>query len=130
LFQNVREKANLAYSIHSSVERTKGLLIIGSGIAPENHKKALEIILEQVRSLKAGEISEDEMGSTVSTILNSNEMLEDNLAALADVDLIWRLHGRNLDLTAFRERMRRITREEVVEVARRLEHDTTYLLTA
>jgi len=130
LFQNVREKAHLAYSIHSSVERTKGLLFIGSGIAPENHKKAHEIILDQVRSLKAGEITDDEMGATVSTILNSNEMLEDNLAALADVDLVWRLHGRELDLLAFRKRIQQVTKEEVVEVARRLEHDTTYLLTA
>jgi predicted Zn-dependent peptidase len=130
LFQNVREKANLAYSIHSSVERTKGLLFIGSGIAPENHKKTLEIILEQVRLLKAGDISDDEMGATVSTILNSNEMLEDNLSALADVDLIWRLHGRELDLMAFRERIARVSKEEVIEAARCLEHDTTYLLTA
>jgi predicted Zn-dependent peptidase len=130
LFQNVREKANLCYGIHSGLERTKGLLFISSGIAPENHGRALEIILEQVRAMKAGEITAEEISSTISTILNHNEMLEDNLGALADVDFVWRLHGRTVDLPAFRERVRRIRVDEVVDVARRLELDTTYLLTS
>jgi predicted Zn-dependent peptidase len=125
----VREKANLCYGIHSTLERTKGLLFISSGIAPENHGRALDIILEQVKAMKAGEISADEIAATKSTILNQNEMLEDNLGALADVDLVWGLHGRKLDLPAFRERLRGVDREAIVAAARRLEHDTTYLLT-
>jgi predicted Zn-dependent peptidase len=130
LFQNVREKANLCYGIHSSLERTKGLLFISSGIAPENHARALDITLEQVRAMQAGEITAEELSATVSTILNQNEMLEDSLGALADVDFVWGLHGRSLDLLAFRERVRRIGLDDVVAVARRLQLDTTYLLTA
>ena len=129
LFQNVREKASLAYSVHSALERTKGLLFISSGIAPENHRKALDIILEHVEALKKGEISDEEIQATVLTILNSNEMLEDNLGALADVDFVWSLHGRELDLAGFREKLKKVGRDEIVAAARRLQHDTTYLLT-
>jgi predicted Zn-dependent peptidase len=129
LFQNVREKANMAYSVHSGIERTKGLLIISAGIGPGKEADALAIIEEQVSALRKGEITDDEISATVSTILNSNEMLEDNLGALADVDFVWGLHGRSVDLLAFRDRLRRVSREEIVEAALRLELDTTYLLT-
>lgn len=129
LFQNVREKENLAYSIYSSLERTKGLLLISGGIAPENRDKAVAIILGQIEALQKGEVSEEEIQATRLTILHSNEMLEDNLGALADVDFSWSLHGRKLDLLTFRERLQTVQKDEIVEVARRLEHDTTFLLT-
>ncbi len=104
-------------------------LFISSGIAPENRDKALAIILGQVEALKKGEISDEEIQTTRLTILHANEMLEDNLGALADVDFFWSLHGRKLDLLTFRERVQKVEKDEIVEVARRLEHDTTYLLT-
>jgi predicted Zn-dependent peptidase len=129
LFRNVREKANLAYSVHSSAERTKGLLFISAGVAPERRNQALAIILEQVEALRKGEISEEEMHATRLTILHANEMLEDNLGALADVDFVWGLHGRKLDFSVFRERLQKVKRAEIVEMARRLAHDTTYFLT-
>jgi predicted Zn-dependent peptidase len=129
LFQNVREKASLCYSIHSSLERTKGLLFIAAGIAAGNAERTLEIVLKELKGLQDGDVGKDELAATIATILNHNEMLEDNLPALGDVDLTWRLHGRRLDLPAFRQRLRAVRREDVVAAARRLEHDTTYLLT-
>lgn len=130
LFQNVREKASLAYSIHSGLERTKGLLFVSSGISPENYEKARDIILEQIGALKRGDLTEAEIGSTIAMILNANEMLEDNLAALAEVDFTWRLHGRRYDFGEFRERLKAVRREDIVRVAERLRLDTVYLLTA
>ena len=129
LFQNVREKANLCYSVHSGLERTKGLLFISSGIAPEKYGKAREIILEQVKATQEGQISSDEIDATVSTLVNHNEMLEDNLSALAEVDFSWRLGGRDLDLALLRQRIEKVSRDDLVEAARRLQLDTTYLLT-
>ncbi|HZN58188.1 MAG TPA: pitrilysin family protein [Planctomycetota bacterium] len=129
LFQNVREKESLCYSIHSSLERVKGLLFISSGIAPENYRKAVDIILKNVESMKAGQITDEEIQATILTILNANEMLEDNFGALADVDLAWRLHDRPFDLLEFRRRLTNVQRDEIVAAARLLQHDTTYLLT-
>ena len=129
LFQNVREKANLCYSVHSGLERTKGLLFISSGIAPEKYDEARDIILVQVKALQDGDISDEEIAATVRTLLNHNEMLEDNLSALAEVDFTWRLHGRSLDLDTLRNKIRHVSRDDLVAVARRLALDTSYLLT-
>lgn len=128
LFQNVRERASMAYSASSWVERTKGLLFINAGIAVEKYRDALKVILEQVDAIKQGEISDEEIDATVKTLLNHSLMLEDNFAALAEVDYVWGLHGRRLDLPAHRERLERVGREQIVQVARKLQHDTTYFL--
>jgi len=128
LFQNVREKANLAYSVHSSLDRTKGLLLVASGIAAENYEKAVSIILDQIRAVQDGQVTDEEIQAAVAMILSSNEMLEDNLGALGDVDFTWRLHGRRFDFIDFRERLRRVDRDGIIEAARCLSHDTTYLL--
>lgn len=128
LFQNVRERASLAYSASSGVERSKGLLFVSCGIAPENYEQALKISLEQVDAMTQGDVSDDEIEATIKTIMNHNCMLEDNIAGLADTDYAWSLHGRNLDLARFRERLLSVSRDAVVEVARKLAHDTTYFL--
>jgi predicted Zn-dependent peptidase len=128
LFRNVREKASLAYSVGSGLERTKGLLFISAGISAESYQRALGIILEEVEALRRGEVAQDEIESTVRTILNQNLMLEDNIDALIEADFVWSLHGRPLDLEAFRRRITAVTRGDIVEVARRLQHDVTYLL--
>jgi len=125
----VREKASLAYSVHSSLERTKGLLFISSGIDAGKHEKAHEIMIEQVRHMQDGDISDEELANTVATFLNYNEMLEDNLPALCDTDFVWRMHGRTLDLPRLRETLRKVSKEDIVAAAKRLELDTTYLLT-
>ncbi len=128
LFQNVREKASLAYDAHSALEKTKGLLFILSGIAVENHQKALDIILAQVEAMKRGDISEAELGSTRESLDNHLQMLMDNFSSLMEVDFVWRRHGQSFDLENYRRRLREVTRERIVEAARKLELDTVYFL--
>ena len=129
LFQNVREKANLCYSVRSSLERTKKFLVITSGIAPEQYEKARDIIFQQIEAVASGDLSEEEVAATSHTILNNNEMMEDNLSALANADLSWRLHGTSLDLEKLRENLLKVTASDIAAVAGELQLDTTYLLT-
>ena len=128
LFQNVREKASLAYSASSSLERTKGLLFVSCGIDVDKYERAVNLTLEQVEAMKRGEISDEELEATVKTILNHNRMLEDNFSGLAEVDYVWGLHGRKVDLPAFRRKLPIISKDAITDVARKLEHDTTYFL--
>ena len=128
LFQNVREKASLAYDAHSQVERTKGLLFILCGIAVENYQRALQIILEQVEAMKAGRVSEEELVATRESLLNHLTLLEDDPGALMDIDRVWRLHGREFDLPAYRRRLAKVDRDRVAAAAGRLQLDTIYFL--
>ncbi len=128
LFQNVREKASLAYDVHSTLEKTKGLLFVVSGIAVENFQRALEIIQAQVRALAAGEITEDELSATRESFLNHLTMMEDNPAELIEVDRVWRLHGREFDLPGYRKALRAVERDRIAKAAGLLKLDTIYFL--
>ena len=128
LFQNVREKASLAYSARSWVERTKGLLYMSCGIATENYEQALEISLAQLEAISEGEINDGEFDASLMTILNQNRMLEDNFPALVGSDFSWRLHGGELDLAGLRERLQKVSRDDIAAAAATIRHDTTYFL--
>ncbi len=128
LFQNVREKSSLAYDAHSQLEKTKGLLFVLCGIAVENYSRALAIILEQVRALKAGDVSEEELVSTRESFLNHLTTLEDSPGEILEIDRVWRLHGREFDLPAYRRRLAEVDRDRIAAAASRLELDTVYFL--
>ena len=60
LFQNVREKAGLAYYVFAGLEKFKGLMIIGSGIDVREKEHAKELILKQLDEIQAGNITDYE----------------------------------------------------------------------
>ncbi len=128
LFQNVREKESLAYDASSSLEKTKGLLFITCGIAVENYQKALDIILEQVNALKSGQITEEELVSTRESLLNYLTIMEDNPGELMEVNYVWGLHGREFDLSDYRDRLKAVDRDRIAAAASRLKLDTIYFL--
>ena len=71
LFQNVREKAGLAYYAGSSFLRRKNAITIKSGIELVNYDKALKIIKEQIEEMKKGNISDKEFEDAKNLIIAS-----------------------------------------------------------
>ena len=61
MFQNVREKAHLAYSASSSYLRNKNNIFARCGIEISNYEKALELIRKQIEDMKAGDFTEEEV---------------------------------------------------------------------
>ncbi len=63
LFYRVREQEGLAYNIFSfhDLFRHAGTFGIYAGVAPENFKKVVDIILDEIEKLKKEEISADEL---------------------------------------------------------------------
>ena len=84
LFQNVREKASLAYYTQSVLEKYKGLMVIMSGIEAENRKKAEKIILKQVEEMKKGNISEGEIKATKKALETGMKSIQDSQGAIVD----------------------------------------------
>lgn len=61
LFQNVREKNSLAYTIRSNYVRQKSNIYIRSGIEIENYETALKIIKDQLEAMKNGDFTEKDL---------------------------------------------------------------------
>ncbi len=128
LFQNVREKASLAYDIHSSFEKSKRLFFVAAGIAVENYGRALEIIQAQLGEVAGGRISADELLATRRSLVSHLTLMEDSPGDLMEADRAWRLHGVEFDLPDYRSRIDAVTPERIAAAARDLELDTVYFL--
>ncbi|MDW3035630.1 MULTISPECIES: EF-P 5-aminopentanol modification-associated protein YfmF [Bacillus cereus group] len=128
LFVNVREKNSLAYYAASRFESHKGLLFVMSGIEAKNYEKAVEIIKEQMLAMQNGDFSEEEMHQTKSVI--QNQILEAIDTPRGFVEMLY--HGIISDRTRPVEEwltgIERVTKEEIVKVAKNIELDTIYFL--
>ncbi|MCX7921320.1 MAG: insulinase family protein [Clostridia bacterium] len=130
LFQNVREKASLAYYAFSRLEKFKGLMIISSGIELDNKDKAIDIILQQMDDIKAGNISDYEFDSTVKTIETGIKSLKDSQLQVVDFYLSQAIVNTNDTLDGIIEKVKSVSKKDVVAVAKKIRLDTIYFLTA
>lgn len=127
LFVNVREKLSLCYYAATRVEKYKGILTIFSGIAFEHYETAKRAILGEVDACKNGDITDEELESARRQILSALHGAEDSPATL-DEFCIGRVFSNGDDLSTLREKIRRLTREDVCRAAQKLSVDTIYFL--
>ncbi len=130
LFQNVREKASLAYYAFSRLEKFKGLMVISSGVEFNKKDKALEIILKQLDEIKSGIITEQELEATVKNMETGIKSLGDNQMSIVDFYLSQTVSGTNDNFNDIIEKVNSVTIGEIVRVASEITLDTVYFLTA
>lgn len=128
LFINVREKSSLAYYAFASLEKYKGLMLIGSGIDQKNYLKALEIIMEQMKDMERGNISNKEFEAAVNAITTSLRGSKDEPGQLVNYYLGNTITGATYSLEDFIHGIHGVKLEEVVEVSKKIKTDTIYLL--
>ena len=77
LFQNVREKASLAYSAGSIYIKPKNKIIIKTGIEQKNYDKALQIIKAQIEDMKNGKFTDIDIKNAKELIIARFKDLKD-----------------------------------------------------
>lgn len=99
-----------------------------SGIEGKNYEKAVAIIKEQMKAMKNGDFSEEEIQQTKSVI--RNQILEAIDTPRGFVELLY--HGIIAEHTRPVEEwvtgIESVTKEEIVKVANQIELDTIYFL--
>lgn len=129
LFQNVREKASLAYSAGSSYIRRKNVILIQTGIEIENYDKAVKIIEEQLQGMKNGKISDEEFNSAKQLITSSIELIEESKEDMITFYFDQNLFDEHLNVTEYKEMIKKVTKEDVIKIAQKVKEDTIYFLT-
>jgi len=128
LFVNVREKESLAYYCASSFDPYKGYLSIQSGIEIKNYKKALDIILDQLKAIEAGSISENELVQTKAMLVNAFKETTDNAFDIINFDFAAQYFNVNLSSDDIIRMVEQTTVDDIVEVARQVNLNTIYFL--
>lgn len=129
LFQNVREKASLAYYTYSRLEKHKGLMLISAGIEVNNYEKALEIINRQVADMTHGDFTKEDLENTKIGLRNQFMVEEDSQGSIINRVLDGMLVGREESTAELLKRLDAVTREDVARVAANVGLDTVYFLT-
>ncbi len=128
LFQEIREKRSLAYYVNSSIETTKGLLLINSGINTENHKKVIELVKKEIAAVAAGEFTQEEFMRSKKSIVNHLKQDLDSNKALSAHFLLSLVNNKKESISKTIAGVEAVTKEDIVAVAKKLKMDTIYLL--
>ena len=128
LFQNVREKASLAYTASSSYYRFKNNIFINCGIDIPNYQKALEIIEKQIEDMKNGDFTEEEIENAKKGIIASIKTIDDEQDTEITYFFGQELSGTKTSLEEYIENIQKVSKEDVLEVAKQISINTIYFL--
>ncbi len=128
LFQNVREKASLAYYAGSNIESLKGLIFIFAGIEPKTFDQTIQIVKEQLEEMKEGKISKKEMDYTLIGIESGLLETFDEVGGQIGFAVDGRIIGKTITITELLDQLKKVTIEDVVEVAKKIELELVYFL--
>ena len=128
LFQNVREKLSLCYSIGTSYYGAKGLVTLSAGIDAADEEKAKAEIAEQLAAMCRGEITEGEMAAAREAILSGLRGIHDSPGAIENWYASSALSGLPWTPAEYMERIAAVTAEQVADAAKKLTLHTTYIL--
>lgn len=128
LFQNVREKASLAYSAGSLYIKNKNNIIIKSGIEDKNYEKALEIIKQQIEDMRKGEFTEEDIEKAKKLIVASFESMQDEQDSAISYYFGKEMEQGKIDIEAYIKQIENVNKEQIIKVANKVTINTIYFL--
>lgn len=129
LFQNVREKASLAYTAGSSYIRQKDNILIRAGIEIANYNKALDIIKKQIEDMKNGEFTKKDLEDAKQNIISAIKFIPDEQDTQITYYFGQVIAGSNVSFEEYIKRIESITKEQIVNLAKKININTIYFLT-
>ena len=128
LFQNVREKASLAYTAGSNYVRYKSNIYITAGIEIENFNKTIEIIKKQIEDMKNGDFTEEQIENEKKGIISQINTIDDE----QDTEIIYFL-GQEITnihegIEEYKENIKKVTKEQIQNIASKVKINTIYFL--
>ena len=129
LFQNVREKASLAYSAGSIYIKPKSKIIIKTGIEHKNYDKALQIIKEQIDDMKNGKFSDEDIQHAKELIIASFKSMQDEQDSEISFYFGREIQKESKDIDKQIKEVSEVTKQDIVDVANKIKINTIFFLT-
>lgn len=129
LFQNVREKASLAYSAGSIYIKPKSKIIIKTGIEHKNYEKALQIIKEQIDDMKNGKFSDEDIQHAKELIIASFKAMQDEQDSEISFYFGREIQKESKDIDKQIKEVSEVTKQNIVDVANKIKINTIFFLT-
>jgi len=132
LFQEIREKRGKAYSVYSfsSSYKDVGYLGVYAGTSVESAEEVVDLVVKELRKLAAGEITDDELtrtrGQLVGGMMLGLESTDSWMSHIARNEIYF---GKAVTIEEICQRIRAVSRDEVIQLADSLFHPEAMTLT-
>lgn len=128
LFQNVREKASLAYTARSNYVRQKNNIFIRCGIEIENYDKAVQIINKQLEDMKNGNFTDEDIENAKKYMVSGIKTVADEQDSEITYYLGQELSGNLTSFDEYIEKIQSVTKEEILDIANNINTNMIYFL--
>ncbi|MBQ6895199.1 MAG: insulinase family protein [Clostridia bacterium] len=128
LFNNVREKLSLCYYAYSRLDKYNGIMMIGSGIEFDKFEKTKDAILKELNAVKNGDFTDEELSVAKEYIISTFSSYEDSPGLLTDYYLGMAFSDKFLSISDVCEKIKKVSREEIIESFKNVAVDTVYFL--
>ena len=128
LFQNVREKMGLCYSVDSGYYGAKGIVLVNAGIDFDKEEVTRQEILRQLQLCRDGQITEGEMTAAREALLSSLRSVPDSPGSIENFHSTAALSGLAFSREGYMEAVEKVSLGDVVKCANSVELNTTYFL--
>lgn len=128
LFNNVREKMSLAYYVSAAAERSKCVIFVNSGIETDKFQAAFDEILNQLRMVQNGEISDAELDAAKKYLTNNIRSMHDNLRTMEENSYTLCTLGSGEDLDDMLPQIAAVSKADISRTAKTVQLDTVYFL--
>ena len=128
MFQNVREKAHLAYVASSSYIRQKSNIFINCGIEISNYEKALEIVKKQIDDMKKGDFTEEDIENAKKGIISTIDLIDDEQDTGITYYFGQELSNNKISPEEYKEIVQKVQKDDIVKIANSVSINTIYFL--
>ena len=131
LFMNVREKMSLCYYCSARFVRSKGIIIIQSGIEEENEQKAIDAIKKQLEDMKNGSFTKEDLENSIRGISDTYLSVKDTPEGIDNwysTQYISSCGEKLVTPEEYVENIKTVTAQQVRAAAGNVTFDTIYML--
>ena len=126
LYHKLRDENSLCYSLRSMYQKYDDLLIIGTSVDKSNVSLAIKLIKETIKEMLT-EVTEEEIATAVNSKISAINMAFDEPGRIIDEYLFRNISDLD-DAETRIEEYKNITKEMVMNVAKKISLNTIYVL--
>lgn len=128
MFQNVREKASLAYTAGSNYLRQKDNIFIRCGIDIPNYEKTVELIKEQLTQMKNGDFTDEDIENAKTIVKASVGSIPESQDSEITYYFSQELSDEFVSTEEYINKINEVDKEQIVEIANKIQINTIYFL--
>lgn len=129
LFNEVREKQSLAYSIHSQIDAKNGFLFVLSGVSTDKYEIAKETIVSEFEKFQQGDFEEEKLALAKKVILSQRQESYDRAKSIIEIMNNNILLDEPMSEENYISGIQNVNKSDVQQLAQETTLDTIYILT-